>query len=278
MVDAPVPIFPAAPAIAEYRVIDRLAPETYLCGAPGQRQVVLKKLDDDCLLKGQLHPAIADRLGRVQELAHPAIANLHGVRRDPTAAWLMWEWIPGQMLEQFVTDHQGDWRPVWRMLRDCIDILESIHERGLVHGAVHERNFIVDASGLLRLTHASPLLYTDEADDTVAIVQMIRRLHLSVEANAHFDRLIAAAEETPAPLAPIRRWLNEKMAADSTPAEPDAPVALPATGSADGRSAGRWSLVAAGVLVVVGALLAAGLWRATARPAQQPLDPPSIRK
>jgi hypothetical protein len=48
----------------------------------GGRQVVLKKLDDDCLLDGQLHPSIKLRLERVRELPVRCVANFLGVERD----------------------------------------------------------------------------------------------------------------------------------------------------------------------------------------------------
>jgi hypothetical protein len=48
-------------------------------GGAGGRSVVLKALDQDCLWKGQLHPNVKDRLGRVRELAHSGVANLYGV-------------------------------------------------------------------------------------------------------------------------------------------------------------------------------------------------------
>ena len=39
-------------------------------------------MDHDCLLRGQLHPSIRERLSRVRELAHGGVANLYGVGRD----------------------------------------------------------------------------------------------------------------------------------------------------------------------------------------------------
>ena len=69
--------------IGGYRVLRTLlSDQSWLAEAPGGRRVVLKVLDEDCLWKGQLHPNIKDRLGRVRELAHVGVANLYGVERD----------------------------------------------------------------------------------------------------------------------------------------------------------------------------------------------------
>ena len=47
-----------------------------------------KPLSDDCLLGGELHPSIAERLARVRELPVSSIANFYGVSRDEQAVWL----------------------------------------------------------------------------------------------------------------------------------------------------------------------------------------------
>src|SRR5687767_13638500 len=80
---------PATPSeLCGYPVDSALSPSgsTFLAIGPGGRGVVLKKMDDDCLLRGQLHPSIRERLGRVRELAHGGVANLYGVARDGAAA------------------------------------------------------------------------------------------------------------------------------------------------------------------------------------------------
>src|SRR5438067_5806613 len=79
---------PAAPTeLCGYRVAGVLspagAPPTFPATGPSGRAVVLKALDNDCLLKkGTLHPSIRDRLARVRELALTGVANLYGVERD----------------------------------------------------------------------------------------------------------------------------------------------------------------------------------------------------
>src|SRR5687767_3053812 len=62
------------------------------------RRVVLKELDSDCLMRGQLHPMIKDRLERVRDLAHLGVAQLFGVVRDGERALLVWEYVEGKTL------------------------------------------------------------------------------------------------------------------------------------------------------------------------------------
>ncbi|HEY7088314.1 MAG TPA: hypothetical protein VH518_09515, partial [Tepidisphaeraceae bacterium] len=61
-----------------------------------------KRLDDDCLLDRQLHPSISERLNRVRELPLTDVANLHGVEVDRDGVWLVWQFIEGQTLEQWM--------------------------------------------------------------------------------------------------------------------------------------------------------------------------------
>src|SRR6266576_985675 len=87
--------------IGGYRVLRTLVvDQSWLGSAPGGRRVVLKTLDEDCLWKGQLHPNIKDRLGRVRELAHSGVANLYGVERDGGLTYLVWEYVPGSTLAE----------------------------------------------------------------------------------------------------------------------------------------------------------------------------------
>ena len=68
--------------IGGYRELCAVSEQGWVGTAAGGRRVVLKRLDEDCLWKGQLHPSVKDRLARVRELAHQGVANLHGVERD----------------------------------------------------------------------------------------------------------------------------------------------------------------------------------------------------
>ena len=73
----------------------------------GGRTVVLKKLDDDCLLDGQLHPSIKLRLERVRELPVRCVANFLGVERDGAGvAQMVWEFVRGTPLAEL---NSADW-------------------------------------------------------------------------------------------------------------------------------------------------------------------------
>src|SRR5688572_20858910 len=150
---------------------------TWLAAAPGGRRVVLKVLDEDCLWKNQLHPSIKDRLGRVRELAHTGVTNLYGVERADGLVYAVWEYVPGETLDQFALSPACDPRKLVEVATEVLFAVEMLHARGIVHGAIKASNVVIDpAGGRPVLTHVSPLLYSDPQEDVRAAAHMIRSL------------------------------------------------------------------------------------------------------
>lgn len=152
-------------------------PTLVFIGAPSVAKLVLKPMDDDCLLDGELHPSIRLRLERVRELPVPAVANLHGVERgaDGRPA-LVWQFVDGRTLQDVA--NSADARGLAALRAEVMLAVESLHAAGIAHGGIHERNVIVDGRGAVRLTHVSPLLYDDPRADRDDVTAMFERLGL----------------------------------------------------------------------------------------------------
>src|ERR1041384_4172654 len=126
----------SAEDIGGYRILRTLsAGHSFLAEETGGQRVVLKVLDEDCLLRGQLHPNIHDRLERVRELAHPKVANLHSVERMGATAYLVWEYLEGQSLETYASSHLT--QELLPLARQLVLAVEALHALGIVHGAIH---------------------------------------------------------------------------------------------------------------------------------------------
>ena len=145
----------------------------YLAIGPGGRGVTLKRMEDDCLLKGQLHPAVRERLERVREIAHGGVANLFGVERDGPAAWLVWEYVEGKPFDEYAAEPQRTLRELASAGREVALAVDLLHMQGIVHGSVNSGNVIVSPAGAVRLTHVSPLLWDDPAHDADAVVSLL---------------------------------------------------------------------------------------------------------
>jgi hypothetical protein len=250
------PIFAGdPPEIGGYTVVRTLVPQqSWLAEASGGRQVVLKTLDEDCLWKGGLHPNIKDRLGRVRELAHVGVANLYGVERDGGLTYLVWEYVPGRTLAEYAGSATCGQRDMLVAARELVLAVEMLHARGIVHGVIKGSNAIVGTDGRVVLTHVSPLLYSEPAEDVQAVMTLLGDLVAGRgETDTPLGRLLAQAGGTEVTL----RWLAARMGAllDSRDSEP----AVAQEDQSEGRRIRRRALLGAGAAAVLGVVLFFGL-------------------
>jgi hypothetical protein len=261
---SPSPHSHPLPEFAGYSVLRALTPaRSYLALAPGGRHVVLKMLDADCLLRRQLHPNIRDRLARVRELAHPGIANLHGVERDAGRVFMVWDFVQGQTLDQRAMEWES---PAEAALaaRELLLTIESLHALGIVHGALHAGNIILDARHRVRLTHVSPLLYDDPADDVRATVQtlaeIVRRRQWE---NSPLGRAVLGKDAPAASLARLRARIALDAEGDLKPTLTDTDCGVR-----------RWTAAGAIGVALLGALVGLGLlWIAWGTLPHPPVPP-----
>jgi protein tyrosine kinase len=170
--------------------------DSYLAIGPGGRGVVVKRMEDDCILKGQLHPAVRERLGRVREIAHGGVANLFGIERDAGRTWLIWEYVQGKPFDDYAANPERSLRELAAAGREVALALDLLHLQGIVHGAVHGGNVIVSPGGAVRLTHVSPLLYSDPAHDADAVAALLESaVALRGGENSSLGWLLARARE-----------------------------------------------------------------------------------
>lgn len=248
-------------------------PPSFLAVGPGGRGVVLKALESDCLLpKGSLHPNIRDRLNRVRELALAGVANLHGVERDAARpqqgcdAWLVWEYVRGQTFDQYATAPGRTPREVAVAARELILTVDSLHLQGIVHGSIKGGNVIVSSHGSIRLTHVSPLLYTDPSEDAMALVELLdATVRLRKEQQTPLGRIVREAMEGDwADAQAVLRRLGMRLAALTEAREARSTEIV--RRSSDARSSRRRSLLGA----AAAALLALGVgyvvWAAVGHP------------
>lgn len=162
--------------IGDYRIVAALSESAYRALGPGDRRVVLKMIDAECLHRGKLHHNIHLRLSRVRELAHPGVANLHSVEKDGQYVFAVWDEVEGLPIDRYVQTRKPVAPAVARLARELILVVESLHNLGLVHGRIVPGNVLVDGRGNVRLTHLSPLLYDDPDVDNAATIDLLRDL------------------------------------------------------------------------------------------------------
>jgi serine/threonine protein kinase len=236
--------------ICGYTVLRSPAPHTYVALADGGREVLLKPLDTDCLLHGQLHPSIKERLARVRELALKSAANLRGIERDRQGVFLVWEFIEGQTLESDAPSLSTS--QLTSLMREVVLSVEALHQAGIVHGAMHARNVIIDRAGRPRLTHISPLLFSDPAVDDAAVRSMLLML---IQERTDLDQSISAVLQSAASL----RQIASKLVLAATDASE------PSTFDADDRGRRKRMTLLALAVAVTGILVALSVGLISAR-------------
>jgi serine/threonine protein kinase len=246
-----------------------LSPEnfTYLAIGPGGRGVVLKKLDPEVLWKGSLHPNVKDRLARVRELAHRGVANLLSVTREGDDVYAMWEYVEGKPFDEYFSDRSRSLRELAMLARELILTVDLLHTQGIVHGALIGGNVIVTPTGSVRLTHISPLLYSDFAVDVECVVNLL--WHVIEQRNEQDSPLGRLLEDA----ATRRTGLRELGARIANLIESRADLQIPLIESfADPR---RRALYGAALVAMMGIATAYGLWHAAGHNQQRASQSPS---
>lgn len=241
-----------------YAVVEALSPGgCFLAIGPGGRGVALKRLDPDCLLGRLLHPDVRDRLARIRELAHTGVANLFGVGKEADEAWLIWEYVQGQPFAAYAREGCHSPGDLAALTRELVLTVESMHAQGIVHGAIQSGNVIVGVGGAVRLTHVSPLLYTDPADDADAIADMVEAALADCgQRDGTLGALMAEARETRMPL----RALAPRLAALADAREASADDAAPGRRARRERGTRRLALIGALVIALAGGAVAYGVF------------------
>jgi serine/threonine protein kinase len=84
---------------------------------------------------------------------------------------MVWRFVEGKTLEQFLSGMHS----IAQLQDVCQQVeraISAMHAHGIVHGAVHARNIIIDPSGRVILTHVSPLLWNDPRADLRALAEL----------------------------------------------------------------------------------------------------------
>jgi serine/threonine protein kinase len=204
--------------IGAYRVVRSLARQkSFVAEDEAGRRVVLKLLDPDCLLDQQLHPSIHDRLARVRELAQANVANLYGVERDLDLVFMVWEYVDAAPFVEYASSADLTDSALIKLMRELALAVESLHARGIVHGAIHDGNVFVDADGNIVLADISPLLYHDPAVDGRAVIELLRE---AARARTPMSDPIAQALEALDAQHTNLRELTDVLAALAKPDDP----------------------------------------------------------
>ena len=244
------------------------ADTTFLAEGEGGRLMVLKRVDDDCMLGKGLHPSIAERLARVREVAHAGVGNLIAVEKGGRGdaetrghgeeAWMVWEYVEGETLLEWAGKQGRTARELLVMGRELMLSVDQLHMQGLVHGSIVGGNVIVGAEGGVKLTHVSPLLYTDFIVDVESVVALLKEVAAACGERGEDLRRVVE-DRTGGGEGELRRMAARVAGVlGGGTVKEDAET----RGHGDAGMSGRWVVAQIVGVIIVAGVIAYGIWRA----------------
>lgn len=104
-----------------------------------------------------------DQAHHLQGLAEPGLPRVHGARETSGELLFAFEPVSGQTVEELLESGIALDRPTWIAwsLR-LLDLLEALHRRGVLHGALGPRSVIIQADADVALTGFGPTRLTGD--------------------------------------------------------------------------------------------------------------------
>jgi hypothetical protein len=142
----------AAVKIGPYKVSSRLSEKVFKVRTAGGREFILKRISTS----SSSAQAIASRYARAREIMHPSLANVVGVEEHRGKHYLVYQYVKGLTVDEWVRKKGPSRAAVARLMRDAAETLDYLHKQGIVHGNPGAGNLIVAARGELRVVDIAP--------------------------------------------------------------------------------------------------------------------------
>ena len=128
------------------------------------RMLVLKRVPSACLTHtGEINASVRQRLARLREIPLTSVAQLVCTDVWQGNAVLVYQYVPGVAWALLSASEQS------RLAVQLRRLVESMHGLGLIHGAIHAQNIIIDDANNAVLIDPSPLLHDDPNTDLHAL-------------------------------------------------------------------------------------------------------------
>ncbi len=86
------------------------------------------------------------------QLIHPNIATLLALEIVGDQAFLVFEYIDGSPLDQFLTEEDPDLKDRFRLLLPIANALGAAHQQGIIHRDIKPSNILVGRDGSVKIT------------------------------------------------------------------------------------------------------------------------------
>jgi formylglycine-generating enzyme required for sulfatase activity/tRNA A-37 threonylcarbamoyl transferase component Bud32 len=113
-----------------------------------QRGAVIKRLPDSLFENPDLLVAYERIVDSVRAIRHPGVLTLHSVEKHDGAAFLVMDFaVRGSIVERLKSLGRLPWMEATRIIASVARVIEDLHSRGIVHGAIRPSNLLVGSNG-----------------------------------------------------------------------------------------------------------------------------------
>jgi serine/threonine-protein kinase len=144
------PSLASGTAIGPYRIANVFAggAAAEAIDTTSQRGAVIKRLPDSLFENPDLLVAYERIVDSVRAIRHPGVLTLHSVEKHDGAAFLVMDFaVRGSIVERLKSLGRLPWMEATRIIASVARVIEDLHSRGIVHGAIRPSNLLVGSNG-----------------------------------------------------------------------------------------------------------------------------------
>lgn len=123
----------------------------------GSQQMVLKRVNIP-YPGDEAYEELRDEVAKYSELKHKNLARLYGLAKEGDELYLAMEYLKGETLEQHLEERRGKgqvmtFKSAYNLIAHVCNATQTVHEAGMIHGALTPRNVYVTHKGRVKVTN-----------------------------------------------------------------------------------------------------------------------------
>jgi len=116
-----------------------------------ERRVAVKRMRDEIRMDPRDRQRFVNEARLVAQLHHPNIVDIYGIVEDGADVYLVFEFVAGRTLSDFLKDGPLEFSNARRVLREMAAAVEHAHGRGVIHRDLKPSNVMLTPEGRVKV-------------------------------------------------------------------------------------------------------------------------------